>query len=1170
MPLLVLTRTLSPLLLGILLYWPQPVRSQTLAIAHQQNRPVLGSPVVLTRRLTDVLVELKTRFSVDILFEDRTLANLTVPADAVVGSTTLENALSRLLRPFHLRYKPVKLGTWVILNPKPPTSAEEKRPPVTVATEQSSSALNQGAIESLTAKTTSLHAAPEEISVSGTVSAVDNEGGLPGVSVVVKGTNRGTTTDGTGRYQLSIPTPAPGAAPLVLVYSYVGYVAQEIPVNNRTVINVELQENNQSLNEVVVIGYGTAKKSDLTGSVVSLRSSDFNKGGTNTSVAQLIQGRAPGVQVTQSSGAPGGGVSIRIRGSGSVNAGNEPLYVVDGFPIDNTAPVVGNGVGFAGNPPPTNPLNAINPSDIESIEILKDASAAAIYGSRGANGVVLITTRKGKDGRLTVNYSVTGSMARVMKKLDLLSTSDYLTTMNSLATARGVSPPFSTSQIQAIGTGTDWQDVIFRTAYTQDHNLSLAGGSGKTTFFSSFNYNTQQGILLNTDFNRYQGRLNLEHKASDKFKLGLTFNTSQITTTEVPTNSNAINQDADVINSAIVIPPIFSVYNLDGTYVRPESGVAVSVTVDNPLALANGISARTKTNRTLGNLYGEYTIIPGLSARLTLGSDRTNSRKDVYQSTITQRGNSLGGGASILTGELSNSLFEGLLNYQKQVQKHTLTALAGYTFQQFDLRRFNSTILGFPSDLTGTNSLQLGDTNQDDLNSLTTTRRLSSYLGRVNYNFDGKYLLTASFRADGSSNFGSNHRFGYFPSFAAAWRLVEENFIKNTQLFSDLKVRLGYGQIGNDDIGIGNSFATYSSTTPATFGSTQYTALAPTRIPNPDLKWETTEQYNAGIDFGFFGGRLTGSIDYFLKNTKDLLLNLPIPAATGFSVITTNIGQVRNSGVELALSSVNTVGAFKWNTSFNMGTLKNTVINTGRVPSIINTLYSTTAIARPGYPLFAYYGYQAEGIFQTVDEVANSAQKGVAVPGSPRWKDVNGDKKIDANDRIILGKSFPDFTYGLNNSISYKNFDLSLFVDGAQGFSLFNYQLVDALYPNDPYRNRLATPLLNRWTPQNPTNEWPSSIDYTKYGGGMVNNYTVTDASFFRIKNVQLSYRLPVSKVKFLQSATLTLSAQNLKTFTKYLGYDPDVNSTTSTIIRVDRSSYPTARTFSVGLNVKF
>ncbi|MET0300488.1 MAG: TonB-dependent receptor [Flavitalea sp.] len=996
---------------------------------------------------------------------------------------------------------------------------------------------------------------------------VSNDTGEPieSVTVTIKGTETATATNAAGEYTITVE-----GSNSVLVFTAVGFQKQESRVGNRNAINITLSGDSQSLEDIVVVGYGTRKKSDLTGSVVSLRSDDFNKGGANNSVAQLIQGRAAGVQVTQSSAAPGGGVSIRIRGSSSINAGNEPLYVVDGFPINNAAPIVAMGIGFGGNPPPANPLNSINPADIQSIEILKDASATAIYGSRGANGVVLITTKKGKDGRMNVDYTVTGSLANVQRKLDLLNTSDYVKTMNELAAARGVVQPFTPALIQSYGAGTDWQDVIFRDAYTQDHNLSFSGGNAKTTFFTSLNYNNQGGIILNTNFQRLQARLNLEHRASEKFRFGINVNAAQLKDQQVPTGSNQVNQDADVINSISVIPPIFNVYNPDGSYVRPESGQAVSVTLDNPYAIALGSSARGKNNRTFGNIFGEYTIIPGLSARVTLGSDFSNSRTDVYKSTITQRGNSYNGGASILTGELNTSLIEGLLNYQKDHGRHSVSAVAGYTYQQFDMRRFNGTIRGFPSDLTGTNALELGDTNLDDLSSLTTRRRLNSYLARVNYSFNKKYLFTASFRADGSSNFGKNNPYGYFPSFAGAWRLSEEAFIKNLELFSDLKLRAGYGQIGNDDIGIGNAYATYAGGGQVNFGPDQLNTVGPTRIPNPDLRWEATEQYNAGIDFGFFGGRLTGSADFFIKKTKDLLISLPIPMSTGFGSITTNIGSVRNRGFELFLTSVNLNGKFGWKTTFNIATLSNEVTSIGNVPSIVNTLYGTSAIARPGDPLFAYFGYQADGIFQSAEEVANSAQKGVAVPGVPKWKDVNNDGKIDAADRVVLGKSFPDFTWGLDNSFSFGPFDLSIFIDGAQGYSLFNFAMVDALYPNDPYRNRLAKPLLNRWTADNPTNEYPSGVDFTKYGGGNVNSYTVNDASFIRIKNVLLSYRLPVNGWKFINGANVFVSAQNLKTFTDYEGFDPDVNSTGSTIVRVDRNSYPSARTFSLGLNVKF
>ena len=1020
-----------------------------------------------------------------------------------------------------------------------------------------------------TFNTTIINAPLPPLKIRGKV-ADENGNALNGASIQIKGTSLGTTTKANGEFQIDVPDNSSK----ILVFSFVGMEQQEVNISEKTELNIFLRNAVAQQQEVVVIGYGTQKKSDLTGSVISLKEADFNKG-TNTSVAQLIQGRAPGVQITQSSGEPGGGVSIRIRGSSSINAGNEPLYVIDGLAIDNSAPITEVGIGFSGSPPPRNPLNALNPSDIESIEILKDASATAIYGSRGANGVILVTTKHGKDGKLNVDYNSSVGISTVLHKMELLKTSEYISIMNELAQARGLPNPFSVAQISEIGKGTDWQDVIFRSAVTQNHNISLSGGSNKTNFFISLNYNDQNGVVINSGFKRFQGRINLEHQASEKFKFGVNLNTSLINDSYISTNGSAFNQQADVINTTLNVPPVFSIFDANGNYTRPENGVAVSVSLDNPLALANGIRALGKTNRTFGNVYGEYNIIPGLSAKLTFGSDRTNSRRDIYQSTITNLGNTAGGYATIQTGELSNNLFEGILSYKKSFKKlHNINAVVGSTFQQFDTRQFNGSIQGFPSDLIATNNLALGNTNFDNLSSITTKRRLISYLGRINYSFNNKYLITASFRADGSSNFGPNNKYGFFPSFSTAWKLGEEDFIKSMNVFSNLKLRLGWGQIGNDDIGIGRALATYNratgGTTDAIFGNTIYAALSPSRIPNPDLKWEKTEQVNIGLDMGILKNRISVTLDFYIKNTNDLLLDLPIPSSTGFSVITENIGKIRNIGTEILVTSKNIDKKFKWNSSFNLATLTNKVISLGSIPSIISTLYGGSAIAKPGESLFAYYGYQALGIFQTKDEIANSAQKNTAIPGVPKWRDVNNDQKIDDKDRVILGKTFPDFTYGLSNSFSFKNINLDVFFDGAQGFSLFNGEIQESLYPRDPYRNRLAEPLLNRWTPQNPTNKWPSGVDITKYSGADVNSFSVSDASYLRLKNVHLSYQFQIAKIKLVRSASVYVAGQNLFTITKYSGYDPDINSTSSSTVRIDRNSYPSFRTFSIGINLGF
>jgi TonB-linked SusC/RagA family outer membrane protein len=1006
----------------------------------------------------------------------------------------------------------------------------------------------------------------QQKSVSGKVTDATG-GSLPGVSVVVKGTTTGTITDSNGIFTITtIPSNA------TLLFSFVGMKSQEVIIGNKTTINITLEDEAIGIEEVVAIGYGTVKKSDLTGSVASISNDDLTVS-NSSSIDQMLNGRASGVQITQSSHAPGGGISMRIRGTGSINAGQEPLFVIDGLPIENISTATGAAnTGFDGNLPPSNPLNSINPSDIQSVEILKDASATAIYGSRGANGVVLITTKKGKTDKISIEANSTFSVSKVARRLDMLNTSEYIQVMNELAVARGGTPVFNESMIKGIGAGTDWQDQIFRMGTTQNHNLSFSGKSGTTVYYTSFNYYNQDGVVINSNYNRYQGRLNLEHKIGDKFSFGVNFNTSQENNTSLPINGGGINQDADALNSALNTPPIFGVYDETGNYTRPEAGKIVSVTVDNAIALAYGQVAKDKINRTMGNVYAEYAIVPGLKAKMNIGSDRYNKRRDVFESSITTKGKLVGGGAGIVSGELSNTLIEGTLNYSKQFkEKHSLNVMVGNTFQQFDQRTFSASAQGFDSDVIGTNNLGLGTAIYNTVGSNTTKRRLLSYLGRINYSFDNRYLVTGSIRADGSSNFGANNKYGVFPSFSGAWKVSEERFLKGNRVLSTLKLRVGWGQIGNDDIGIGKAITTYSGSGKTILGETQNTAIAPSRIPNPDLKWETSEQTNFGVDFSFLNGRIDGSVDYFLKTTKDLLLDLPVPTTTGFTSFTSNVGQVNNKGFEFSLTSKNLVGAFNWETIFNLATLKNEVGNLGPISEIIVSNSDPGVIVRPGEAMFSYYGYQAEGIFQTAEEVAASAQKAVAKPGVPKWRDVNQDGQITDKDRVILGNPFPNFTFGLTNVFRYKNLELNVFIEGSQGAEMFNWQVVDALYANDPYRNRMAEPLLNRWTANNPTNKWPSGINSSIYQGDKTNSFTVLDASYVRLKTIQLTYNLPSAKIKpLLQSAQIYVAGDNVAMLTDYPGFDPDVNSSGQGNVRADKNAYPAARSIIFGIKIGF
>ncbi|WP_423130185.1 TonB-dependent receptor [Gaoshiqia sp. Z1-71] len=1001
--------------------------------------------------------------------------------------------------------------------------------------------------------------------VSGKVT--DSSGlALPGVTVVIKGTAIGTITDGDGAY--FIPN-VPGNA--TLVFSFVGMKQQEIAVAGQQVMNVRMEEETIGLEEVVAIGYGTVKKSDLTGSVVSLNSEDLNRV-NSVSVDQLLQGRAAGVQITQASHAPGGGVSVRIRGTGSITAGQEPLYVVDGFPINNVSTATGQlNSGFDGQLPENNPLNSINPADIKSIEILKDASAAAIYGSRGSNGVVIITTKSGTSGSVPkFNFNTSYSVTKIRHKIDVLNTSDYINVMNELEIARGNAAPFDSNFINSVGAGTDWQDEILQIGFTQTNNLSLSGKSGGTTYYSSLSSYEEEGIIKNTGYNRYQARLNLDQKVSDRFTFGMKLNTSFEKNKQVPVNGFAINEQGDAVYLALNNAPVNPVFNDDGSVFRPDrDGELFALTLGSPYGVVNGQILKEEINRTIVNVYGEYSFLSELKAKVTLGSDRMNKRRDIYSNRISQQGESAGGIATIVGGELSNMLLEGILTFNKTIaDKHSLTAMIGNTYQIFENRTFSAGTQGFASDVIETNDLSLGTQSLNEVGSFASERRLLSYIGRINYGFDDKYLLTASIRADGSSNFGTNKRYGYFSSFSGAWKIINESFLKDFDVLSDLKLRAGWGQLGNDDIGIARALATYSGGAVAVYGGQQVSGVSPSRIPNPNLKWETSEQMNFGVDFGFFKSRIRGSIDYYKKSNKDLLLNLPIPSTSGFSVLASNVGQVDNSGIEVMLSTVNLTGALKWSTDLNFSTSKNEVVSLGNIPEIIQSNAQILSLIRPGEALYSYYGTKAIGIFQE-GQAPIAAQPNI-VPGNPIWLDVNKDDQITDADRVVLGNPYPDFTFGINNSLSFKNFNLNVFIDGSLGQELMNWALTDALYPNDTYRNRLAEPLLNRWTPENPSNKWPSAIDFSKYGGSQSNSFLLSDASFIRLKSVQLTYNVPMDNIHFLKSLDIFIGGQNLFVITDYPGYDPDVNSLGQSGARIDRTAYPSSRVFQLGINVGF
>ncbi|SMG44915.1 SusC/RagA family TonB-linked outer membrane protein [Sphingobacterium psychroaquaticum] len=960
-----------------------------------------------------------------------------------------------------------------------------------------------------------------------------------------------TNSDGQGRFSIS-------SGNTTIDVSYVGYQSQRIRLDGRTHYDVLLVAQESALEEVVVIGYGTSKKSDITGSVSSLNEKDFNKG-ANISPEQLIAGKVSGVQVVQSSGEPGGGISVNVRGVGSVNAGNSPLYVVDGFPIDNSATVGGTGANFTGMKSARNPLNAINPNDIASIEVLKDASATAIYGSRGANGVVLITTKKGKSGGLNVNYDAYYGAQNVQRDIKILSTQQYKDVINGLIDA---GEGTASQRIGDITEGTDWLAHMYsKNAPIQNHNLSFSGGNENTKYHTSLNYFGQDGLLINSDNKRYSARVNLEHTAGN-FKLGTNITSSYIKDNYVA-NGMDLNERAGIIYAAIAYDPTLPIYNADGTY-----KLSPDMNIDNPLAIANGKTSQSNLYRTLGTIYGEMKFLEDFTAKLNVGADISNQRRDTYVDRQTIEGRANGGIASILQGTSTSYLGEFTLGYKKRLDMHDLNFLVGITGQQFNDVSSSSQGSGFSSDATGTNNMGLADPTKFIVTSGRTRNSLLSYLGRANYNLYDKYLFTASLRIDGSSRFGANNRYGVFPSFAFGWKLEEEEFIKQLDFFNTLKLRTSWGRTGNQEIGNYQSMSTYGGGQKAVIGNAQVSTTTPSRIANPNLKWETSEQLNFGLDYGFLKNRISGSIDVFYKDTKDMLLNLAVPRTTGFSTMMTNVGAVRNSGIEFLMNTRNIEGAFSWETTWNFAWLKNLVKDLGTNTIIYNGSAggtSNVSIIKVGQPMYSFYGYEIDGIWQKNDDF--SVTKDPVVAGDFKYRDINGDMIVNADDRVVIGNSFPKYTASLTNNFDYKGFNLNIFIDGVFGVNMLNNNLVDTYFPANLKRNRLADPMLNRWTADNPSTVYPSFVNPLKQGKKEVNSYTVEDASYVRLNTVKLGYTIPLQNTKYVKGINLYVVGQNLAIITDYTGYDPSINPNGSGA-RIDWNAYPTARTFMFGINL--
>ncbi|GJM33599.1 MAG: SusC/RagA family TonB-linked outer membrane protein [Saprospiraceae bacterium] len=1002
----------------------------------------------------------------------------------------------------------------------------------------------------------------KETVVTGKVTSEDSPEGLPGVNVIVKGTSQGTITDYDGSYSVKVPSNE-----AILTFSFVGYVTQEIKVGNQSMIDVILAPDVQSLDEVVVVGYGTQTKRDLTGAVSKLNNKSFNQG-VNSSVDQMIEGKAAGVQVVQNSGEPGGGMSIDIRGVGSINAGSAPLYVVDGLPIENSVLISGTGNEVAPTRSPRNPIGFLNPEDIESIEILKDASASAIYGARGANGVILITTKSGSAGELKIDYSGHIGFNEVHNRLDLLNPQQYMEGINSLIDAGAGSEAERVTGIQ--NGGTNWQDVIYRDqALLQKHNLSFSWGNKQTSYLVSINNTMEEGLVENTSFNRLGGRFNLNHR-TEKVNFGISATSSYIKDIFVPQGFD-VNLRGGAINAAKLYDPTLAITDEDGNYITTEF-----MDIDNPLAIITGNHSSGNRYRYLGTAFVEYFVLPSLGVKVRAGGDVNNEDKSVYKDRTTIIGNSLGGVATAYSGTQSNYLIEGTLNFNESVGNHTINALAGITTQKFMNRTSEQLANNFTTDATGASNFALADRSTLINRSFQSSNTLLSYLGRVNYKYMDKYLLTATYRIDGSSRFGEGNRFGFFPSFSVGWLVDQEDFFVWDEVVSMFKLRASWGRTGNQEIGNNQSIVTFAtgSRTSYVLDDQFVTSLNPTRIANPDLQWETTEQIDIGIDFSLFQGRLSGSFDWYNKETTDMLLNLPIPTSSGYSSKLVNIGSMKNTGIELALTSYNISNkTFSWNSDFNFSTLKNEVKDLGGISRILSGSFSAAAgnvsIITPGEPLQSFYGHEVIGIWQEGDDLSEITN--VVQPGDFKFNDINGDGTIDGDDRVILGNSFPDFMWGFGNTFKFKGVSLYVFFKGVQGASMINGNLLEQYWPRSGVRvNRFAEPFLNRWTPENPTNDQPSYLGLGQQALA-VNSRTVVDASYIKLQTVRLSYSLPASLLKnAFKSVEFYVSGLNLLTISDYEGFDPALNPNGSANFRIDWNGYPSARTYLFGLNVGF
>ncbi len=978
--------------------------------------------------------------------------------------------------------------------------------------------------------------------VQSTVSGVvydENNMPLPGATVTEQGTSNSVTTDVDGKFTITLTSGDP-----VLIVSYMGFIEKAIPVTG-TDLQVQLQPDTMMLEDVVVIGYGKTRAKDLTGSV-SVVDLGKTRNQPVTDMGQAIQGRAAGVQVI-SSGEPGSNVTFRIRGTGTIQ-NNNPLIVVDGMPLNGG-------------------LNQVNMNDVESLSVLKDASSTAIYGARGANGVVIITTKRGSSNKInqsTLSFDTFTGIQSATNTVEVLNARQYAALNNDVLTNAGLTPNPAWSDPSTLGAGTDWVGTLFNPEVMSQYTLSYGNRSEKSNIYVSGSYFNQKGIVMDTDYQRYIVQFNTDTKINDHIKFG---NSLKL--------AHDIKKRGDFnIRNSLLALPTQPIRNEDGGFSGPTGNPLYSGDIDNPIGKASWVDTSTKGYNMQGNVFTEITFLKNFTFKSLGGAeanfwfDRTWAPKYAWDSDVQK--------SSYLSQASNRSitlLWDNTITYDAHFGRHNLNVVAGTSAQKNRFDFLGGSVQEFPSD----NTQQIDNgTLQPTVNGNGNEWALMSYLGRANYNFDDKYFITATIRRDGSSRFGQGNKWGWFPSTALAWRISGEKFMENVTAVNELKLRVGYGITGNQEIG-NYAFASSYNTVLYNLNGTPVSAVVPTVLPNTNVKWEGQEQFNVGIDAGFLNNRITLTADAYVKNTNDMLVPMSVPVTSGYSDIyvpSINAGKIQNKGFELVLSTKNMVNDLKWSTDVVFSYNKNTVksIN-GDTPIITGStgLNSSISLIQAGYPVNVFYGFVTDGIFQSQADVDNHAVQmpgtnpaTSTAPGDIRFKDLNSDGIINDKDRTFIGNPNPKFSYSLNNTFNYRNFDLSIFLQGVYGNDIYN---ANRMYTESmSIITNQTTETLNRWTGPGTSNSMPRAVYGDPNANARVSDRFVEDGSYLRLKNITLGYTLPEGPFKnVFSSAKIYFSAQNVFTITDYKGFDPEVS-----VNGIDNNVYPVTRVFSVGLNLGF